>query len=127
VRAEQLMAAFWAPEFFDEETGRRLAHVKCDGFTVGGRYDGVIWGKEQHHNLRPAEYQRRYGLDVVRPEDNLRPVPELVPDLLPYAVVSPDGQWFDREDTSEEVWREAVRSLLARYADGMAVAVDCHC
>jgi hypothetical protein len=126
-RAEGLMAAYWGSEFFDEETGCRLAHVKCDGFVVGGQYDGVIWGKEQHYNLKPGDYQRRYGLDVVRPEDNARPVSRLVPDLLPYAVITPDGEWFERDRLSEQAWRDEVRSLLDRNATRMAVAIDCHC
>ncbi|WP_214417006.1 hypothetical protein [Sphaerisporangium fuscum] len=126
-RAERMMMAFWAPDFVDDETGLELPNVKCDGFTVGGRFDGVIWGKEQHHDLAPQEYQRRYGLDVVRPEDNLRPVRELVPDLLPYALVTPDARWSDRSGKSEQAWSEEFRSLLADHPDRLAVAIDCHC
>lgn len=121
------MMPFWSRDLLDEETGRRIPNVKCDGFVVGGRYDGVIWGKEQHYSLPPEQYRERYGLDVVRPEDNLRPVSELVDDLVPYAVITPDGRWSDREGTPEQAWRDAVRSLLAEHHTRMAVGIDCHC
>jgi hypothetical protein len=121
-RATAVMRRYW-----DESGVRRDQDAKCDGFVVGGRYDGIIWGKEQHYNLEPHEFQRRYGLDVVRPEDNVRPVLELVPDLLPYAIVTPDGMWLDRESQSEAGWRELVRSTLARNSICVAVAIDCHC
>ena len=55
------MSPFWADDLFDEETGRKSPNVKCDGFTVGGRYDGVIWSQERHYNLSPDAFQRRYG------------------------------------------------------------------
>ena len=51
--------------------------AKCDGFVIGGSFDGDLWGKQQHHNLTPVEFQARYG--VVRAEDNVRPVAELRP------------------------------------------------
>jgi hypothetical protein len=125
-RARSMMKRYWASERYDEH-GQRIADWKCDGFVIGGSYDGLIWGKEQYYNLRPDEFQRRYGLDVVRPEDNIRPVAELVPDLLPFAVVLPDGSWVDREGKSEQAWQAEVRELLAEHSERIAVAVDCHC
>jgi hypothetical protein len=89
-KAKQLM---WP--YFADDLGERTPQSKFDGFTIGGRYDGAIWGKEQHYSLTPEEYQQRYGLDVVRPEDNIRPVSELVPDCLPNAIITPDGCWHD--------------------------------
>ena len=120
-RARLVMRRYW-----DESGDADNPDAKCDGFVVGGRYDGIIWGKEQHYNLKPHEFQQRYGLDVVRPEDNIRPVPELVPDVLPYAVVTPGGHWLDREQQAEAGWREVVRSTLARHRTCIAVAIDCH-
>jgi hypothetical protein len=125
-RARHMMRRFWADEPLDE-AGQRIPDWKCDGFVVEGRYDGEIWGKEQHYNLTPDQFQQRYGLDVVRPEDNVRPVSELVPDLLPFAVVTPDGDWVDRDGVSEQAWRTAFRALRAKYNERIAVAIDCHC
>lgn len=125
-RAESTMMKYRADERFDDN-GQRVADWKCDSFVIGGRYDGEIWGKEQHYNLRPDEFQRRYGLDVVEPEDNIRPVAELVPDLLPFAIVLPEGRWIDWEGKAEQAWREEVRELLAEHGGRIAVAIDCHC
>ncbi|MFI0354352.1 hypothetical protein [Actinomadura sp. 9N407] len=127
VRAEQMMEPFWAPDLFDDETGERHPNWQCDGFVVGGRYDGIIWGKEQHYNLAPDQYQARYGMDVVRPDDNVRPVAELVPDLVAYAVITPDGRWFDRAGKSSQAWSDEFTALLAEHKDRVAVAIDCHC
>jgi hypothetical protein len=123
-RAERMMAAYWVADLADRA---RKPEARCDGFVVGGRYDGIIWGKEQHHDLSPDEFRRRYGLDVVRPEDNVRPVAQLVPELLPYAIVTPVGGWVDRGGESVEGWRGVVDALLARHREHLAVAIDCHC
>jgi len=119
--AEERMYPFFAGDLGD------APDAKCDGFTMGGRYDGDIWGKEQHHSLTPAEYQARYGLDVVQPIDNIRPVAALRPGLIPYAVVTPDGRWHDCEGKDDSVWVEEWIALLAAYDDHQAVAIDCHC
>ncbi len=119
--AESLMRPYFAPDLAD------APDAKCDGFVVGGRYDGDIWGKEQHYNLTPAEYQARYGLDVVRPEDNVRPVAELRPGLVPFAAVTPEGRWRDREGKGEAEWEAEWAALLRRYSGYFAVAIDCHC
>jgi len=99
--AGSLMRAKFAPDLAD------VSDAKCNGFLVGGQGNGDIWGKEQHYSLTPAEYQARYGLGAVRPEDNIRPVAELRPGLVPFAVVT----------------RWAVK-LSQPPAAGLAVTVD---
>jgi hypothetical protein len=101
--------------------------ARCDGFTVGGQYDGELWGREQHHTLAPAEFRARYGLDVVRPEDNIRPVAAIRPGLIPYAVVTPDGAWRDCEGKDDTAWAAEWSALREEFRDHLAVAVDCHC
>jgi len=120
-RALLVMRRYW-----DESGEGDNPDAKCDGFVVGGRFDGIIWGKEQHYNLKPHEFQQRYGLDVVRPEDNVRPVPALVPDLLPYAIVTPDDVWLDQDQQAKAAWPDVVRSTLAGNEARLAVAIDCH-
>ena len=93
-KARQLMWPYFVDDF-DDEVGKATSDAKFSGFTIGGRFDGEIWGKEQHYSLTPNEFQKRYGLDVVKPEDNIRPLSELVPDCVPYAVITPDGSWHD--------------------------------
>lgn len=101
---------------------------KTDGFVIGGRYDGVVKGQEQEFNLTPAEFQRRYGLDVVRPDNNIVPVATLPASLLPLALVTPDGTWHERgEDQDKDAWKTEFQALAAAHRDALAVAIDCHC
>lgn len=102
-------------------------NAKCDGFVIGGRFDGDIWGKEQHYNLSLAEYENRYGLDVVKDQDNIRNVSELRLGLLPFAVVTPDGKWHDSEGKQPLMWEAEWAAFLAQFIDHVVVAVDCHC
>jgi hypothetical protein len=121
--AHSLMWPYFEGSMYDDPGPNN----KCDGFVIGGQYDGEIWGKEQHYNLTPEEYNRRYGLDVVKPEDNIRPIREIVPDFVPYAIVMPDGSWRDREHRDYEEWKAEVADIFREYADWTAVAIDCHC
>lgn len=119
-RATGMLKRYWISDLADKYDLNPEA--KCDGFTIGGRYDGKIWGKPQDYDLTPAEFQARYGFDVVTDDDNIRPVGALVPveDLRVGAIVTPDGTWHDCG--TEEVARE----LLAEHGDCLAVAFDCH-
>lgn len=101
--------------------------AKCDGFRLGGQYDGQIFGAEPMYNLKPDEYQQRYGMDVVKPADNIRAASEVPKTLIPYAIVTPEGEWFDCEQKDATRWRSETEELLRRYADYLVVAVDCHC
>jgi hypothetical protein len=117
--AEARMLPFFAPDLTATPT------AKCDSFRIGGRFDGEIRGKKQRYdNLTPDEYQARY--EGVRPEDNIRAVPNVDPELFPFAVITPDGEWIDWEQKNEEEWAREFRSLLSAYRDCWAVAMDCH-
>ncbi|MBW4687174.1 MAG: hypothetical protein KME40_19215 [Komarekiella atlantica HA4396-MV6] len=121
-KAEELMMPY-----FEADEDNPSSQAKCDGFVIGGRYDGIISGKEQHYNLNPEEFQRRYGLDVVQSEDNIRPISTLVPDLVSYAIVTPDGKWHDCQGKSSEEWLQEFRNLLYQHQEKMVAAIDCHC
>ncbi|MBW4617715.1 MAG: hypothetical protein KME21_31900 [Desmonostoc vinosum HA7617-LM4] len=120
-KAEELMM-----QYFEADEDNPSLQAKCDAFVIGGRYDGVIWGKEQHYNLNPQEFQRRYGLDNVQLEDNICPISTLAPDLVSYAIVTPDGKWHDRKGKLDEEWQQNFRSLLYQHQEKMVVAIDCH-
>jgi hypothetical protein len=115
------------PYFDSEIYASSKSKVKCDGFIIGGRYDQEIYGVEPMYNLTPDEFQQRYGMDIVKAKDNIRPAAEVPKGLVPYAVVTPEGQWFDCEDKDKQSWREEAEELLHRYANYLVVAVDCHC
>lgn len=118
--AEAKMRRYFAPDLGGPE-------AKCDGFTIGGRIDGELWDKEQNYNLSPAEFQARYGFDKIKAEDNIRPVADLRPDLVPYAVITPDGGWLDRAGMTDQQWETEWNHLRDRFRSPIAVAMDCHC
>ena len=123
-RVRELMGPYFAAEGVDAAGETR---AKCDGYVIGGRYDGQLFGAEPEYNLTPAEFRGRYGLDILKDENNIRPASEVSEGLVPYAVVTPEGAWLDCERKSAAVWAAEVKGLLRRYAGCLVVAVDCHC
>ena len=99
--------------------------IKCYGFVIGGRYDQEIFGVEPMHNLAPPEFEKRYGLDVIRIEDNVRPAPEVPRKLIPDAIVTAAGEWFEGNESDD--WPAKVEELLQEHNQYLVVAVDCHC
>lgn len=120
-RVNQLVDPYFAHEDredIDED------QIKCDGFVIGGRYDQQIFGVEPMHDLAPPEFEKRYGLDVIRIEDNVRPAPDVPRQLVPYAIVTSRGEWFECNDYED--WPARVGELLKEYNQYLVVAVDCH-
>lgn len=106
--------------------GKRLFAVttwnpdgRFDWYEVGGRWNGRIRGNvTRARNL------------LARP--NLR-------ELLPFAIVTPDGLWQERETLivedwmkfrverkTDAVWLKQVRAALRRFPDHRVVCVDMH-
>jgi hypothetical protein len=123
-KVRELMRPYFATDD-GHSSGDRLA--KCDGYVIGGRFDGQLFGAAAEYNLTPAEFQRRYGFDVLKDEQNIRAAPEVPAELIPYAFVTPEGAWLDRVKKGPAAWAAEVRELLRRYANCLVVAVDCHC
>jgi hypothetical protein len=120
-RVNQLVDPYFAHEDredIDED------QIKCDGFVIGGRYDQEILALDPRHNLTSPEFEKRYGLDVIRIEDNVRPAPDVSRKLVPYAVVTPRGEWFECNDYED--WPAKVSELMEEYNQYLVVAVDCH-
>ena len=123
-RVRELMGPYFAPEGVYASGDPR---ARCDGYVIGGRYDGQLFGAEAEYGLTPAEFQERYGLDVLKDENNIRPAPEVPEGLVPYAVVTPEGAWLDGGRKGAAAWAAEVEGLLRRHADCLVAAVDCHC
>lgn len=123
-RAHEMLAPYFASDgLYSVEN----PSAKFDGCVIGGRFDGQLFDAEPMYNLKPAEFQQRYGLDVLRDEENIRAASEVPAGLTPYAVVMPSGEWLDCEKKDSARWRAEVRELLRLHARCMVVAVDCHC
>jgi hypothetical protein len=123
-KVRELMGPYFAPAGVYSSGNPR---AKCDGYVVGGRFDGQLFGAEAEYDLTPEEFQKRYGLDVLKDEKNIRAASEVPEGLIPYAVVTPEGGWHDCEKKGAAVWAAEVKGLLRRYANCVVVAVDCHC
>ena len=123
-RVRELMGPYFAADgVYSPENPR----AKCDGYVIGGRYDGQLFGAEPEYNLTPKEFQERYGLDVLQDENNARAASEVPEGLIPYAVVTPEGAWLECGKKGASAWAAEVRGLVRRYANCVVVAVDCHC
>ena len=123
-RVRELLGPYFAPDGVHASGGPR---AKCDGYVIGGRYDGQLFGAGPEYNLTPAEFQGRYGLDILKDDNNIRAAAEVPEGLVPYAVVTPEGAWLDCEKKGAAAWAAEVKGLLRRHADCLVVAVDCHC
>lgn len=123
-RADELLRPYFAP---DGPYSLESPDAKCDGYVLGGRFDGQLFGAPPEYNLTPAEFQARYGFDKLKDENNVRRASEVPGGLVPYAVVTPEGVWFDCERKERAAWAAEVGALLRRYADCSVVAFDCHC
>jgi hypothetical protein len=123
-RAHEMLGPYFAPDgLYSAEN----PSAKFDACVIGGRFDGQLFDAEPMYNLTPAEFQKRYGLDVLRDEDNIRAASEVPTGLIPYAVITPGDEWLDCESRDAAGWKAEVRRLLRLHADCMVVAVDCHC
>lgn len=112
---------------------------KCDGWIIGGRYDGQIFGAPPEYSLSPSEFQKRYGFDVVKAGSNVRPVAELSDSFHKEiaVVVDPTGKWtccYDVEFKDSESlapqnghrWQMAVRTIFEKWNEKTAVVIDVH-
>lgn len=121
-RAYELMSPYCDAE------GVSQPPYKFTGCVIGGRFDGLMAGKPQHDNLAPDDYQKRYGLDIITPASNMCWVVDLPEDVIPDAIVTPDGQWHDDYScTSWDAWKDKAWQLLHEDSTRLAVGFDCHC
>jgi hypothetical protein len=135
---------------------------KWDWYRVGGRYQGALtgfdpeedpdnwetcsrcsgtgqhpdaagedrcgWCQGRGKRLKDFPYWKPYWGDSI-------PAAAVRPDFVSYAVVTPLGEWHEREqipswdprrEDAEEAWKNQVRALLAQYRDCFATILDCH-
>jgi hypothetical protein len=73
---------------------------------------------------------------------DVQPVGNVAPDFVPFAIVTPTGEWLEQgrmgwfgmtttdesgaDEKPEELWAAAVRSTLEQHPEVTAVLVDCH-
>ena len=124
-------------------TGKMIArfnpNTRWDWWVIGGRWDGWIFGPERQKTSSDKKAGYNFGDEHHKPENNTRRVAEIPidnPFYIPFAVVTPDSQWFEQgemgmfavviDPKSDDEWHQTVKAILSRYPDNLAVAVDCH-
>lgn len=96
-----------------------------------GKWDSFVFIEQEHlEDLSSVQYPC---------------VVENLPDIIPYALVTPDGRWLEAGDEigmqafirealnrelpiseAEITWDLTVREIFSQYSDHLAVALDCH-
>lgn len=103
---------------------------KWDWWRIGGRYDGYITA-----NRQSSEDGFNFNARHETIKNNCRPVKELPENLVPYAIVSPDGEWHAKgemgwwgmsDDTNEATWPHNSLMLFGNNADCLAIGCDLH-
>jgi hypothetical protein len=60
--------------------------------------------------------------------------PEAMKDLIPFAIVTPDGKWYEHGSMGwwgivsdeKDTWKEEALEILKKHRDCVAIVVDCH-
>jgi hypothetical protein len=112
---------------------------KWDWCRIGGRWDGWIFGRE--HAEKCSDQQGGYNFAEAHQQlknnaRTVRDIPVDDPFYLPFAVLTPEGQWHEMgqmgyfghaaNEKPQAVWHQIVCELYAKYPDHVAVTVDCH-
>jgi hypothetical protein len=120
-RGYELMASYF------DALGEAQPPYKFDACVIGGLFNGLMKRKPQHYNLTPHEYQKRDGLEVITEEANMGWVADLPSEVIPDAIVTPDGLWHDPAGLSWNDWKNKAWQVLCDDSTRLSVAFDCHC
>lgn len=105
-------------------TGKRKSDInpngKWDWWSFGGRWDRAIQGDYSRTNP--------YAISHAHELDGNTSTPQSLIELgvIPAAIVTPDGHWYEEEEWKEWAWKDTVKSILSRNIDAIAIGVDCH-
>ena len=104
---------------------------KWDWWRIGGRWNGRVMGRP-----RDSEDGYNFGPEYSRLEENMAPVTALPEDLVPFAIVTPDGKWRGRGEMRwfgiavnmkpSDEWISEVKRILEAHQDCIAVGCDLH-
>lgn len=104
----------------------RNLHGFWDYYEIGGRWNGWI-NKKEHEG---------WGVNGSIEENSTKGTESLIDnDLIPYAIVTPDGKWhaqegklfsMDNHSYSNEEWGVIAKQLFAEHEDCLAIGIDYH-
>ena len=108
--------------------------ARWDWYRMGGRYDGVITQTEPES----GDNGFNFGSEHEAPERNtlkgsLLPEGDELRKILPFAIVTPDGQWHEKGSMGwwaivsdeKEDWREQAVALLSKYRSDAYLIAAC--
>jgi hypothetical protein len=104
-------------------------HGTWDGWEIGGRWHGTVMGRASI-DRNDGTFGGFHSLLAM----NSCPVRDLDYDLVPFAVVTPDGIWhvegkmqeFGFASNLDPYWEDKYDQLREQYGDCLAVVLDCH-
>ena len=125
------------------ETDEDCREPHWDWWVIGGRWDGDIQGKRREDGQGGFNFGDEHHLiefNMVRVKDLLiskEAIPKQVMARLtlkplgwiPYAIVTPEGKWHEKESGWGEPapeWEAKVMELYSAYSEYNIVSVDMH-
>jgi hypothetical protein len=93
---------------------------KWDWWSFGGRWDGAIRGDFSKTNPYAISHAHDLEGNIAAPRFLIEH------DIIPSAIVTPDGVWHEQEEWRGWEWAETARSILSKNTEALAVGVDCH-
>jgi hypothetical protein len=116
---------------------------RWDYWLIGGGFDGLVRGHEVHAQCREEAVESLTEEEYL--SRNVCPVVDMPEDVIPFSLVTPDGDWFSEGDLgwslleaygegtyrgktkeAEQQWPRIARSLLEKHLDCIAVGLDVH-
>jgi hypothetical protein len=112
---------------------------KWDTWCIGGRWDGWIYGPERERQCADEVAGFNIGPAHQKLENNCRRVSQIPVDdpyYVPFAILTPEGEWLEQgkmgfwaivhDPIDHNEWQSTFKAVMSKYAEHLAVAVDCH-
>jgi hypothetical protein len=93
---------------------------RWDWWSFGGRWDSAIQNDFSKTNPYKISHTHRLNCNISIPRRLIDH------NIIPAAIVTPDGCWHEEEDWKNWTWEDTVRSIFSKNLDALAVGIDCH-
>lgn len=109
-------------------------HGEWDWYEIGGRWNGYLKGRAPPSAATVAEIIENNSVTVSSLRRNQK-----LPSRLPAAIVTPTGQWVEKDsfvttsyewfvaERTKREWLQSVRRILDAFPQHIVVCVDVHC
>ena len=108
---------------------------KWDWFRIGGRWDGILTGRDVVSSDNGFNFHKRHDgvdgnaclvRDIAKNKDGSR--------MIPFAIIDLNGQWHQKGDmgffaivhNENDCWEDTAGEILDMYRNSLAVLLDCH-